>query len=433
MRGHRCSQRPLWTQRVQHGATPYAVKFAAAFLKNVGYQKVVLKSDGEHSIVALKEAAAREAAIESMPEESPVGDHQANGLAENAIREVKRQIRVLRSAFEESIGRVLSDEYPVLAWLPRQAADLLCRYKEGTDGRTSEVRTGIQANAECQQMGSYWMGSTERNTLRIDCPTKPAVGERFVGEDRLVVPPPPPEERAAPPQRRIYIRKEDVHKHGATEGCPGCQCVLEDRRTTAPHTEACRARIIEAMEKDEAGAGRLQTHAKKRREAQATERPKPRVVSTGEQDMCVEDAAGTPEQAVVSTAAPEGALPEPPEDPAERAELKRQAMPAPSYATPQAKPAPAQGVKRTAEEGTEALEERTTAERAVVSTATPESAVTVPEAPEAAQDLRSAVLTELKAVAMENIKSLVEETYKQNNIGITAQEISDTELRNGSH
>ena len=46
-------------------ATPYAVKFAAAFLKNLGYRKVVLKSDGEHSIMALTEAAAREAAIDS--------------------------------------------------------------------------------------------------------------------------------------------------------------------------------------------------------------------------------------------------------------------------------------------------------------------------------------------------------------------------------
>ena len=91
-------------------------------------------------------------------------------------------------------------------------------------------------------------------------------------EDRLMVPS-PVEDRVAPPQRRrIYIRREDVHKHGATEGCPGCQCILEDRRTTVPHTEACRARIIEAMEKDEAGAERLQTHAKKRKEAQAKER-----------------------------------------------------------------------------------------------------------------------------------------------------------------
>ena len=69
------------------GATPYAVKFAAAFLKKLGYRKVVLKSDEEHSIMALKEAAAREAAIESVPEESPPGDHQANGLVEKGKSE----------------------------------------------------------------------------------------------------------------------------------------------------------------------------------------------------------------------------------------------------------------------------------------------------------------------------------------------------------
>ena len=101
---------------------------------------------------------------------------------------------------------------------------------------------------------------------------RPVAGERLIGEDRLVVPPPPPEARVAPPQRRkLYIRREDVHKHGATEGCPGCTCVLENRRTTVPHTEACRARIIEAMEKDETGAERIQAHAKKRREDQERE------------------------------------------------------------------------------------------------------------------------------------------------------------------
>ena len=51
------------------------MKFAAAFLKNLGYRKVVLKSNGEHPTMALKEAAAREAAIESVPEGSPPGDH----------------------------------------------------------------------------------------------------------------------------------------------------------------------------------------------------------------------------------------------------------------------------------------------------------------------------------------------------------------------
>jgi len=158
---------------------------------------------------------------------------------------------------------------------------------------------------------------------------RPAAGERLIGEDRLVVPPPPPEARVAPPQRRkLYIRREDVHKHGATEGCPGCTCVLENRRTTVPHTEACRARIIEAMERDETGAERLQMHAKKRKEDQERERerPKPAVVSTGtgERDISVEDAEGRPVE-------PSGGCPpetpEIPEDPKVRAKLKRQMMP----------------------------------------------------------------------------------------------------------
>ena len=112
----------------------------ASFLKNLGHRKVVLKSDGEPSVVALKEAAAKETGIDWISEESPVGDHQANGLAENACKEVKRQVRVLRSALEEKLSKELKDDDPALAWLPRQAGDLLSRYKKGQDGRTPEAR-----------------------------------------------------------------------------------------------------------------------------------------------------------------------------------------------------------------------------------------------------------------------------------------------------
>eukprot|EP00435_Cladocopium_sp_Y103_P007713 s12_g2.t1 len=298
------------------GATPFAVKFAAAFLKNLGYRKVVLKSDGEHSIVALKEAAATKAAIESVPEESPVGDRRANGLAEKAIREVKRQIRVLRSALEESIGRALSDEDPVLAWLPRKAADLLCRYKKGTDGRTPEVR----------RSGKQWR--------------KPAIA---FGE-------------------RLYFR----------EVGEGTRVLKEGRyalvSTAAP--EACSKGRSE--ETEHASAIVCNTKGKSK------DSP-----SVSEEEWREENGI--------------------------------------SATFDKAKPAPAQGVKRTAEEGAEVSENRTTAEQAVVSTAGAEGVVTTPEAPEAAQDLRSAV----KSVAMENIKSSVEETYKKNNIEITAQEISD--------
>ena len=56
------------------GLDPYAVKYTTAFLKSLGYTRVVLKSDGEPAIVALKERATKEAGVEFVSEESPVGD-----------------------------------------------------------------------------------------------------------------------------------------------------------------------------------------------------------------------------------------------------------------------------------------------------------------------------------------------------------------------
>ena len=69
--------------------------------------------------MALKEAAAKESNME-LGEESPVADHQANGLAENPCAEVKRQLRVLRSALEEKLLCELKDDDPARHLQDRQ-------------------------------------------------------------------------------------------------------------------------------------------------------------------------------------------------------------------------------------------------------------------------------------------------------------------------
>ena len=101
-----------------------------------------------------------------------------------------------------------------------------------------------------------------------------------------------------------------------------------------PHTEACRARIIEAMEKNETGAERIQAYAKKRKEDQERDRPKPALVSTREREMSVEDAEGRP----VEPSGVEHPPPEIPEDPNERGKFKRQVMPRSSTSKAKAKP-----------------------------------------------------------------------------------------------
>ena len=84
----------------QKGLTQYGVKFFARFIQQTGARRLINMSDGEHTMKSLKDSAAKAAGegVESTPRESPVGDHQANGAAESAVRSMKAQMRAIRSA-----------------------------------------------------------------------------------------------------------------------------------------------------------------------------------------------------------------------------------------------------------------------------------------------------------------------------------------------
>ena len=62
------------------------------FLTELGWRRSVSVSDGEYSLFALKNAV-RDAMpdVEMIPKESLVSDHDANGEAENAVKEIKKK------------------------------------------------------------------------------------------------------------------------------------------------------------------------------------------------------------------------------------------------------------------------------------------------------------------------------------------------------
>ena len=62
--------------------------------------------------------------VELVQMTSPQGDHQANGLADVGVREIKAQTRILRSQLEERLGGNRTDEKdPLMSWIPRHAAN----------------------------------------------------------------------------------------------------------------------------------------------------------------------------------------------------------------------------------------------------------------------------------------------------------------------
>ena len=72
----------------QKGVHAYAVKNLAADIALLGHPEIVLKSDGEPSIVALKEAVKMERPERIVLESSPVGESKSNGAAENTVQQV---------------------------------------------------------------------------------------------------------------------------------------------------------------------------------------------------------------------------------------------------------------------------------------------------------------------------------------------------------
>ena len=80
-----------------------------------------MQSDGEPSIVALKTATLLASSfVEMVLRESPVGEYATNGVAESALREVKRQTRTLKVALEAHVGKIV-EPHSILKWIPTMA------------------------------------------------------------------------------------------------------------------------------------------------------------------------------------------------------------------------------------------------------------------------------------------------------------------------
>ena len=66
-------------------------------------------------------------------------------------------------------------------------------------------------------------------------------------------------ENIARASRRVYIKATDIENYGYTSGCPKCEHAMRygKGRTTVPHSELCRQRIMTELAKTDAGQQRI--------------------------------------------------------------------------------------------------------------------------------------------------------------------------------
>ena len=83
-----------------------------------GNQKVVLVSDGEPAIKAVKDKIIALRERETVPEETPVGEHNAN-IAEGMVRRVREQARAIISQIESGVGGKINKDAAIMQWAIR--------------------------------------------------------------------------------------------------------------------------------------------------------------------------------------------------------------------------------------------------------------------------------------------------------------------------
>ena len=301
-------------------ASEHGAKVLLEDLKKLGYGTILLKCDGEPALKAVQEEVARQRSGQTLLENSPVGDSQANGAAERAVQSVSEQIRVIRLGLERRLGVRVPGAHPVTTWIVEHASDLLNKFLKGDDGKTPYQRLrGKTFNGTTVEFGErvhylentkgsarmnklegkwsegFYLGTGWRTGAAV-IGTKTGVirssAVRRVGEHRRwdaegimevrgvpwKLTPDLEEESAAPkimwlppdmrssaeeqrPEepkpRRVYLKREDFFRHGFTEDCPGCRTMIGLGKDRKPHSDRCRERMEKALGETEDGSQRI--------------------------------------------------------------------------------------------------------------------------------------------------------------------------------
>jgi hypothetical protein len=128
------------------GSGKFVADKVMEFLAECGNQSgdIIVKSDQEPAIAYLvKDIVAErgnEAGCRTIVEESPVRSHGSNGVVERAVQTIEGQIRVMKLALEDRIGRAVDAEAPVVTFMAEYASYLLNRLEVGKDGKTAHER-----------------------------------------------------------------------------------------------------------------------------------------------------------------------------------------------------------------------------------------------------------------------------------------------------
>jgi len=296
----------------------------AQFMNSFGYKKVLLRSDNENSIVALRKMIIKLCDAEVIDEDSIKGESQTNGLAEVGVKIIEGIVRTLKIDLEKNMKKAVDNKSVALAWLVEHSCVVYNRCTVCSDGRTPWQRAyGKAASLPLVPFGEKVLykklkaTGDKKNSLEprfsygIYLGSRPKSGEHYIGveegvircrdvrrlaEDKrydvemlekikgtpwsplggdamLEVPTNIKTETLRPDEndeyrpdiniKKMMITKEDIKKFGKSERCGGCRAVTGGQGQRQSHTDECRKRIESELAKDPVGAERVERNRRR--------------------------------------------------------------------------------------------------------------------------------------------------------------------------
>ena len=125
---------------VVKGGDPYALAVAHEAIKCTGRTRLIIMSDQENAVKNLVDLIRDSRTHETAVTNTPKGSSASAGGIERANYEVEKQIRTLRSRFEENYGESVGLKHKMLPFLVRHCAWLITHYQVKSDGKTPYER-----------------------------------------------------------------------------------------------------------------------------------------------------------------------------------------------------------------------------------------------------------------------------------------------------
>ena len=138
-----------------------------------GHTELIIMVDGEPALVQVQEAIKDKWNHETVPQNPPAYNPQANGAAERAVQEIMGEIRALKIGLEQRIGIKIPSSFNIMEWILEFAPVIINRCFVGHDGKTPFSRLmGKHSSKEMVEIGERMLVKVVRSR-RSTRPLKP--------------------------------------------------------------------------------------------------------------------------------------------------------------------------------------------------------------------------------------------------------------------